>query len=360
VNGLTNLIPELTQERCTRYRYRYSSCSRCADQCPHHALTLSDEGVGIEAGSCTGCALCVASCPTAVFHAANLPLAAIAKPKSESLSIACSPSELQADVSVPCLGAIDVALLASLGLRGIKVTLRGSKFCEQCANAPRGGQRLQAVLDAMANVDAFNEDSPYSLPVLDDMTEGSGMDRRRAGRRQLFRRWLAIGAEADRSDTQPAAEIPAAAIRYAAHFIPTRRRLADKVLGQLAEPICEEMSGLTWAVAYVDVGGHDCTGCEACARVCPTGALKVTEEGDDWKLIASASQCVGCGVCIEACTANAIALHHGWQITETPLPTLHALRRHRCQECGRYFIGIAEDTCPVCSDDSNSFSAIFG
>lgn len=360
MSRLKNLIPELRLERCTRYRYRYSECSRCADQCPHQALLLNDEGVSIKASSCTGCALCAASCPTTVFHAANLPQAAIVKSDAESLAIVCEPSELQGDIRVPCLAAIDVSLLTSLGIKGIKVTLRGSVHCEQCINAPLGGQRLQAILDAMTNIDALNEEGSYSLPHLDDMTEDSGLDHRRAGRRQLFRRWLAIGADVSRSDLQSVTEIPAMAIRSAAHFVPARRRLAEKVLNQLAAPITDEMSGLTWDVAYVDVAEHDCTGCEACARVCPTGALKVTEEGDDWKLLSSASQCVGCGVCIEACTANAIALHHGWQLTETPSLILYSLRRHRCQECGRYFVGIDSDTCPVCRDDADSFSAIFG
>lgn len=360
MSSLANLIPEIRQERCTRYRYRYSACSRCADQCPHQALILNAEGVSIEAGNCSGCALCTVSCPTAVFHAKNLPLTAIARPDSESLAIACHPSELKGDVHVPCLGALDVALLASLGLRGIKVTLRGSGHCEQCAHAPHGGQRLQAMFDTLANIDAFNEDGPWPLPQMDDISEVSGLDRRRAGRRQLFRRWLVHGTEAARNETQPATEIPASAIRYAAHFIPARRRLAEKILCQVSEALSDEMSAMTWTTAYVDAGENDCTGCEACARVCPTGALKVIEEDDNWKLIVSSSQCVGCGVCVEACTVNAIALHHGWQLTEVQSHTLHALRRYRCQGCGRYIIGIDDDICPVCSDDADSFSAIFG
>lgn len=362
MSSLVNLIPEVRADRCTRYHYRYSDCSRCADQCPHQALTLSDEGVSVDSGSCTGCALCAASCPTNVFRATNLPLVAIAKPASTSLNIVCTPSDLasdEEDVRVPCLGAIDVALFASLGLRGVDVTLRGSGHCEQCSHAPHGGDRLQALLDTLEEIAIFNQQDDSPRLLLEDVTESSGMDQRRAGRRQLFRRWLAKGAEAAQGSAQHGVEIPASAIRYAADFIPTRRQLAEKVVQQLGKPLSDEMIGLTWGMAYVTVGDNGCTGCEACARVCPTGALKVSED-DDWKLLTTAAKCVGCGVCIEACTTNSIELHHGWQPGDTPLLALHTLRRHRCQECGRYFVGLDDETCPVCSDDTDSFSAIFG
>ena len=39
--------PEFRAPHCTRYRYRYSECRRCADACPHNAIGLSDEGVTI-------------------------------------------------------------------------------------------------------------------------------------------------------------------------------------------------------------------------------------------------------------------------------------------------------------------------
>mgnify|MGYP001022685286 FL=1 len=56
--------PELRASRCTRYRFRYSACSRCADACPHDALALTDEGGRIDPARCQNCALCVTACPT--------------------------------------------------------------------------------------------------------------------------------------------------------------------------------------------------------------------------------------------------------------------------------------------------------
>lgn len=360
MSALENLIPELRQERCTHFRYRYSSCNRCIEQCPHQALEVSDKGVSLIPQNCTGCALCSASCPTGVFLARNLPLSDIAKPNAESISIACNPSELEGDIKVPCLGAIDVSILASLKLRNIKFKLKGSHHCSQCAHAPYGEQRLYAILDALSYVFMISEDEAWSLLERDDVKEVSGLDRNRSERRQFFRRWLAQGSELVKNEGQPFLDVPPSAIRYANHYVPARRRMAEKVLNHFNEPISDELSGMTWFVGDVETGEKECTGCEVCARVCPTGALKIGEEDNDWNLIFSSSQCVGCDVCIEACTANAITVSYAWKPKESETQVLYSLLRHRCQGCGRYFIGIQDDACPVCSDDTDNFSAIFG
>ena len=362
------LSPEVRTERCTRYRYRYSACTRCADQCPHQALTLDEEGVSLDAVRCAGCALCDGACPTGVFQARNLALAVPADPAVRHLAIACIPSEQPGDVRVPCLGALNIALLAGLGRRGFTVTLRGSGHCEQCAHAPQGAARLQALLDALAQrpvprgtqAETAEGDGVWLAPILEDESDQGGLDRRRAERRRFFRSWMARGIEASRDDAHPAAEVPASAIRVAAHSVPARRRLTETLWRPLDAPLDDALTGLTWAMASVEVGEHPCSGCEACARVCPTGALKVSEDGDYWGLIATPAQCVGCGVCIEACHTGAIALRHGRRSAAPPWSVLHRLRRFRCDRCGRFFIGLDSATCPVCLDDDDGFSAIFG
>jgi ferredoxin len=58
----SNFIPNIELESCI-------SCGICADKCQVHAITMTDQGKGIEGpvinyGQCIGCGACSASCPT--------------------------------------------------------------------------------------------------------------------------------------------------------------------------------------------------------------------------------------------------------------------------------------------------------
>jgi ferredoxin len=348
-------LPEVRNQRCVRYRFRYSTCSRCADSCPPGALAPGEEGIELDASRCSGCGLCAATCPTAAFHLPSFPTAALAKPQEKALAVACNPSGQEGDLRIPCLGDIDPALLASLALRGIAVTLRGTDHCAECAHAPHGGECVEALLAAMHEL---GEATPakWSAPVVEN---GEAEPGHRADRRQLFRRFTNRAVESIRSETVQEA-VEERAIRAAAHFVPARRQLAERLLERIDSLPEESLLPLLFGVAAIEPGAGHCTGCEACARVCPTGALKLLEVESDWVLQFRAGQCVGCGVCIEACGADALVLHHHWQ-PEGEMPTsLHQLRRYRCERCGRFFVGLEEDNCPVCQDDQESFDAIFG
>lgn len=348
-------LPELRNQRCVRYRFRYSACSRCADSCPPGALTPGEEGVELDATRCSGCGLCAATCPTAAFHLQSFPAAALAKPQEKALAVACNPSGQEGELRIPCLGDIDPALLASLAFRGIAVTLRGAGQCSECAHAPHGGERVAALLAAMDEL-AAAAPAKWVAPVVESAERGAG---HRADRRQLFRRFTNRAVESMRSERVDEA-IPESAIRAAAHFVPARRQLAEYLLERIDGLPDESLLPPLFGVAALEPGAGRCTGCEACARVCPTGALKVAEVESDWVLQFRPGQCVGCGVCIEACGAEALALEHRWRQEGEMPASLHRLRRYRCQGCGRFFVGLEEESCPVCEDDRNSFDAIFG
>jgi len=46
-----------------------------------------------------------------------------------------------------------------------------------------------------------------------------------------------------------------------------------------------------------------CTGCGACADVCPTDAIKVND-----KATVNEDECIDCGTCVEECPVDAIEL----------------------------------------------------
>jgi formate hydrogenlyase subunit 6/NADH:ubiquinone oxidoreductase subunit I len=105
-----------------------------------------------------------------------------------------------------------------------------------------------------------------------------------------------------------------------------------------------------------------CTACEACFRVCPTGAIQVGESAEEWVLSFHAERCVACGVCLEVCQPGVLRSGDAFDAAPgRPPRVLYALRKQRCARCDRFFVSPEpRTTCAVCSQDEDCFAEIFG
>ncbi len=70
-----------------------------------------------------------------------------------------------------------------------------------------------------------------------------------------------------------------------------------------------------------------CTGCDACIRGCPKGALRVVS-GEPPAYEIAAQACTGCGLCLALCDADAISVVK-YERPGAPVP----LRVFRCRSC---------------------------
>ena len=361
-----NVAPEIHATRCVRYRFRYSECRRCEQACPHEAIRLSDEGASIAGEKCQGCGLCVSACRTEVYTTASLaPLGLIDKARGRSsFAIACAPAGADAEAIVPCLGALGPALLAYLVKHGTELSLVGSDHCVSCKHGPRGSEQLAANLDAVESLrvaDLVGLWAGISLPQRANASTSKGDDRR-AARRQFFRRLSSVGEGAARSNAlKTSAPAPLRAVR-AARAMPSAQRDLLQMLGLAdAETALAAHPALPAGDRSLEPG---CTGCEACARACPTGALQVREHSTAWALGFEAALCVACAVCVETCQPRVLHLHEAVaprQFTKREPVALHGMPKRRCKRCDRSFIATTGSAlCDVCAGDEQDFDAIFG
>jgi Fe-S-cluster-containing hydrogenase component 2 len=363
--------PEFRAAHCTRFRYRYSECHRCADACPHQAIELSDEGVTVSGAACRHCALCAAVCPTEALMARDAaPIDLLRRAvKLGSARIACAPSGQKGDEILPCLGALGAATLALLASRGIPVVLAGASYCAKCPHGSTGASALALNLDGARILrDAAGNEGWADVTLADDGDAPARSTGHDDERRQLFRRFLSPGDKAILpADVQ---SVPLKAVRFARPVSTAGRELLQilfeqKVAGA-SKPAKEAPSALAHHGALFTARIEilpGCTACEVCARACPAAAIEIREHSAAWELTFRQSRCTGCGLCVEACQPH--VLHYAENLGDDPgekaARTLHAFSKQRCSLCDRFFISAAPaETCPVCEGDNADFAALFG
>ncbi|EKF8535706.1 4Fe-4S dicluster domain-containing protein [Escherichia coli] len=59
---------------CARQRFRFATCHACVEACPAQALTLTEEGIAVDAEQCIDCAVCQFICPQEAIRGVNSPL----------------------------------------------------------------------------------------------------------------------------------------------------------------------------------------------------------------------------------------------------------------------------------------------
>jgi ferredoxin len=357
--------PEFHNRNCTRYRFRYSECGACSAACPHDAIELTSEGIAISETTCQNCALCTAACPIEALTAHNLPRVELLRRaiKQPEVTFACAPSGLPADEIVPCLGALDGAMLALLVGRGIGVTLAGTHHCGTCSHGEIAQRMLARHLEVVELLRQTVGGAAWGTISVPSEVIATKMEHD-ASRRHLFRRvfgrtFNGVAEAAADLEKQP---VPMTAIRIASPVLTVGRDLLQKLFDNAPKdaPRVPHHEGVFAGQIELAAG---CTVCEACARACPTAALKIGENAVSWALMFQFSRCVGCGLCLEVCQPRALRFADAMKSSpeaRTPMP-LRTLNKQRCNQCDRLFISAEPaENCTICESDDADFAAFFG
>lgn len=288
--------------RCLRMRFNESGCRRCADICPHGAVTL-DGGLFIHPEQCRGCLLCTSVCPVGAleqnsdFAACLVQLSRVAEPV-----LGCIRTKEHSNATMACLGGLSEEHLLALhhSLAG-RLTLNLS-VCSDCPNYPMIA-KLRLQMDTLSASGLAC--GSCCLDIAESAQEihyrGESVDRRsffKSFRSALFSS-AAVVLSTGKEQTERRTE-------YAGKRVPFRRELLNRTRDKL--PL--ELSALTRKHFDSSISFDEgCTTCQGCVAICPTGALKT--DLADAPPIFDLRSCTGCGLCREFCLDGALRISGG-------------------------------------------------
>ncbi|MEN2999949.1 MAG: 4Fe-4S binding protein [Acidilobaceae archaeon] len=281
-------VPLIDRDSCSVL----DKCDMCVRICPHKALEGKPPAVSYD--RCTMCGLCIALCPIGAYSTPTLSEEAleayvreIREESSSPAYLVIAPLERLREVSssrapalvlpVARVEEVPPVLLLKLYSRGFKPVL----FSERVAE-------VSQVLDELV-----------SLDLVKLATSGGELAEALGEPLKL--------EDMGRSDSY--------------------RGYVREVL----EPFGERELRFP-GYADVEIREELCTLCEACARYCPTGALRI-ERGESVVLKLVRDECIGCSKCQWVCPEGAIE-RVAWRLSAPYEKVLASSPIARCERCG--------------------------
>ncbi|MEJ2708176.1 MAG: 4Fe-4S dicluster domain-containing protein [Anaerolineales bacterium] len=379
VDGLAADRPgrvELKSERCLTSLDRFSDCSACVNACPTQALQAAKPPL-LDVEKCVGCLACLPACPVDAFEAQD----AVASLLSCGARVAPRPLDLLCEVHPDprtakpgselgillrgCLAGLGAGAylgLAALGIERVQVRM------DACAACPLGA--LQAEISAQVNTAGEILAAWGRSEMLEKVAALPAEDRHERplwraenppiSRRDLLRMTFMQGQSAEGRDL--AAEEPLSGKqppRDRRRLLRAVERLQSNQPGRSATPL-----PLAASFAMVRIADN-CDACGACARACPTGALRYeTQDDARYRLLFHAQACLACGLCLAACAPGAINIERKLTFGEVfGEPTWKVLSQDelvRCSRCGVLFPARqASRVCTLCQyREKNPFEKV--
>lgn len=339
---------------CIRATSKFSDCTKCIDACPE-SIQLSDNlpsfanNTGIEAAACVGV------CPTEAFSLSDFSTTEFFFSFLDSKIRLISPK-----FNVPCLSVLSVEHLISLALAcEEEITLDLSSYDEESILYDQIESKIEEANFVLSSFSTKKLVTNVDEVVHHDDKEENEVTSRRsflgnASLKGVIKHKLSFDEAVEADELKSFALDVGTIAKIREKNVPDKRKILLTTLKRVDVPdafevLSEEDITFT-SQKFVD---ENCTNCQICYRICPTGAL--SSDGKFSLINFDAMLCVKCRLCHEVCEPDAIQLQAGFEIKEFFEPIQRTLAKFdikRCNECGNNFTYTGgEQACPRCMEE---------
>lgn len=290
----------MDSSRCLLMRFCESSCRRCAEICPHGAVTLIGSLV-ISPELCRGCLLCTAVCPVGALEQNN-DFTAVCRQLSRVSGplLGCPLTREKSNATLSCLGGLSEEHLLMLchSLPGeLTLNLTVCSGCRNNAIIPHLQQRL-AILSERGLLDGGCR-IVIAETATDICYQDEAVDRRsffKFFRNSLYKSATALLSPTNKSNGQQSS--------YGGKRLPFRRDYLNRARINVSAELENGMRKQFDALVTID---DSCKKCQGCVASCPTGALLLND--GEKSPVFDQRLCTGCGLCVEFCLEEALQLY---------------------------------------------------
>lgn len=281
---------------CTRHRSPFSTCEKCIDVCPQHAIELVNNKPVIDEGKCDQCGQCISTCPVQAIQGI-IPIRDLFQNQL-----------LMTKDHLPTVK--EMLVLYKHGIRGL--------IGEELVISDEWQQIIgetNSILKQLGEEELSVSNTPLE------------MKEQCYSRRELFSLW---GKESKSLLKQ---------------ITPAKWRFNQNKL-ELAQYYQD------YQFVQISIDSNTCTLCKACEILCSKNCLKISETGFELTL----QSCSSCLLCADICPEKSITLLE--QIT--PIHNIHLpIYIKQCHVCHKKFKTLREhdEKCVVCTKTEGYLSS---
>lgn len=342
---------------CVRASSFASNCQKCIDICPVQTIKFTSNLPSFTPIECIECGGCAGVCPTGSFSLTEFNVI------NFSFEYFKNPQILSCKSNTPCLAVFNTEELISLALGSNENLVLDIGHCETCEIREKlYPQIISNIEEAKFILSAFSSKKIKSENIGLESVETANEESNRRDFLHSFKPINAIKHKVEFDEIVNKDELKSFGIddsgisKIKNKKIPDKRKLLFALLKQEEKPKRYETidsNDISFSSQkYID---QNCTNCQICYRICPTGALSNSNNFSEIHF--DAMLCVKCHLCHDVCVENAIHVQPSFEIKEFFEPTGRVLANFvikRCDECGNSFTYTGGDVvCPRCRTEED-------